>query len=336
MQLRIALVLLLSVATHAANSTCFPLGGAKFNGSKPSMDRNDWWCGNDRMYGFLGFSYPMEEGCGSSTSYDRISKDMQRMKKDYGATFVRTYLTTCRDVSVYKNLVKAGRDNNMGVIPMLFWDFGPNDKLMKQAENALLAVFQDAEVGKFAPYVIHSVAFGDELGEEGQYWMKPFNDLKAKLAKYGVPLTISDDWDRGEYKSGNSLSNWGKQVRDAVALTHVHIQGYYHPGAVPNARAHFNYLKGQVNFMKNNNIKRPYIISQTLWTSGKGGHAFRGNVDNMDNFSAFWNDMQNNCQYFKQEKVSYFFHAWSDGGEAPLGLLKNNGQAKISFRPQRC
>ncbi|PRP83855.1 hypothetical protein PROFUN_08886 [Planoprotostelium fungivorum] len=70
--------------------------------------------------------------------------------------------------------------------------------------------------------------------------------------------------------------------------------------------------------MKQNNIKRPYIISQTLWPSASGGHASRKS-------------------YFKAEGVGYFFHVWSDqGAEAPLGLLDKRGQPKINFTPQKC
>jgi hypothetical protein len=35
---------------------------------------------------------------------------------------------------------------------------------MTAAENAFMGVFTDPQVGSIATYIVHSVAFGDELG----------------------------------------------------------------------------------------------------------------------------------------------------------------------------
>jgi hypothetical protein len=37
---------------------------------------------------------------------------------------------------------------------------------MHASEDAFMGVFSDPEVGSIATYVVHSVAFGDELGTE--------------------------------------------------------------------------------------------------------------------------------------------------------------------------
>ncbi|PRP83856.1 hypothetical protein PROFUN_08887 [Planoprotostelium fungivorum] len=141
----------------------------------PKVDPNINWeheyCVHDMIYGSrrsarktakvtafarLGFSYDLEGGCGASSS-DSISKDMQRMKKDYGASFIRIYLTKCRDVSVYKDLVKAVETTTCGCHPydlLGFWS-------QRQAcGESTLGRLEDAELGKIAPYVIHSVACG--------------------------------------------------------------------------------------------------------------------------------------------------------------------------------
>lgn len=119
-------------------------------------------------------------------------------------------------------MVKAARDTSMAIIPMIFWDWQQNDAVMTKAENALLDVFTNAEVGQIAPYIIHSVAFGDELGEQGTYWLAKMKDFKGKLVKYSVPLTMTDDWDRDVYKSGSGLSSFGKQANDLCDLTNAH------------------------------------------------------------------------------------------------------------------
>lgn len=45
------------------------------------------------------------------------------MKKDFGASIVRVYAPECRDASIWKNLLKAAVNNNMGVITQVWWGF---------------------------------------------------------------------------------------------------------------------------------------------------------------------------------------------------------------------
>jgi len=331
-------LLLLTLLGLVSAQNCFPLGSAKFGQNAPNVSRSNWWCNNDQTYGFLGFSYPMEdENCNSdSNSYATISRDMQRMKQWYNATFIRTYLTSCRQPSVWKNLVRAGRDNNMGVIGMIWWDFGPNDAKMKASENAIAAVFDDPQLGRFAPYVIHSIEFNDEVGEEGNWFAGPFKSFKARMAKYGVPIAFSDDWDRPEWHSNTpNLNSWGRQASDMQDQTHVHVIPYFHNN-VANPNTFFPYLKKQIEFLQRNNMKRPHIISQTEWPSAGGNHAYRPQWDNIQSFTTYWNTFTSNCQYFKNNKVGWFFHAWSDSGEGGLGLLDWNNKPKINFKPTRC
>lgn len=66
-----------------------------------------------------------------------------------------------------------------------------NDPVMKAAENALLGAFTTSSVASIAPYIIHSVSFGDELGEQGDYWLSDMQSFKTKLATYGVLISVS-------------------------------------------------------------------------------------------------------------------------------------------------
>ncbi|PRP89658.1 hypothetical protein PROFUN_00922, partial [Planoprotostelium fungivorum] len=61
-----------------------------------------------------------------------------------------------------------------------------------------------------------------------------------------------------------------------------------------------------------------------------------GDVDNMDNFIFYWKLFTDNCQYWKDNRVGWFMHAWSDNGEGPLGLLDGNNNPKFDFNPQKC
>lgn len=77
------------------------------------------------MYGFLGFSYPLEVAdCSDpSNSYESINADLAKMKKDFGASMIRVYSPECREASVWENLLQAGVSNNMGIIMQVWWGF---------------------------------------------------------------------------------------------------------------------------------------------------------------------------------------------------------------------
>ena len=77
------------------------------------------------MYGFLGFSYPLEVAdCSDATnSYESITADFAKMKKDFGASMIRVYAPECREASVWENLLQAGVSNNMGIIVQVWWGF---------------------------------------------------------------------------------------------------------------------------------------------------------------------------------------------------------------------
>jgi len=340
------IVLLLSIVVTCANgialpdsgtskvaASCFPL--TRNWGSGPNgISLNQWWCGADDLHGFLGFSYPLEDDC-SAYSYNSFLNDFKNMKSRFNATFMRAYLPTCTTTTFWVNMIKAARDTSIALIPMIFWDWQQNDNVMTKAENAFLGVFDNSEVGQIAPYVIHSVAFGDELGEQGNYWISRMTDFKAKLSKYSVPLTITDDWDRSVYKSGSGLSTFGKQVNSLSDLTHAHVMPYYHPDPCPDAYHFWPYFTQQLQFLTTNN-KRPILISQTLWAYNKNGHQ-RGEhdeADNMDNYQQYWNTINNNCQTFKSMKVGWFIHSYK--GEPGLDMVNDSGNPVFNFMPVRC
>jgi len=257
------------------------------------------------------------------------------MKHSYGATFVRIYLPTCRQTSFWVDMVKAARDTSMALIPMIFWDWQQNDSVMNQAEQALLGVFTDPGVGSIAPYIIHSVAFGDELGEQGNYWISPMQSFKSRLSQYNVPIAITDDWDRSVYKSGNGLSSFGNQVKSISDLTHAHVMPYYHASQAADAYNMWSYYSAQLQFLATN-MKRPILISQTLWAYNQNGHQ-RGQGDSADtlaNYQEYWNTINSNCQLFAQLKIGWFFHSWQ--GEPGLDLIGSNGQPVFNFVPNRC
>lgn len=119
-----------ATSSQAQSSNCFPYGSATLNKdlSPPNVPRSAWWCPQSQQYGFQGFSYPLEDAdCNAdSNSYDHINQDFAAMKKDFGATMVRVYYPLCTKSSVFENLLRAGVNNNMAVIPQIWFDFDGN------------------------------------------------------------------------------------------------------------------------------------------------------------------------------------------------------------------
>jgi len=299
-------VLIVALASLVAGQGCFPMKRQWGNGPS-NMPLSQWWCGPDDLYGFLGFSLPLEDGC--NYGYDTFLNSFKDMKQTYGATFVRIYLPTCRQTDFWVNMMKAARDTSLAVIPMIFWDWGQNDPIMDQAEKAFLGLFSDPEVGKIAQYLIHSVEFGDELGEEGNYWLSRMRDFKGQLANVNVSITITDDWDRGVYKNGDgSISSFGKQVNALSNSSHAHVQPYYHPDQCVDAYHFWDYFVAQLQWLVKY-LVRPTFVSQTMWAYNQDGHQ-RGEhdeADNMDNYQQYWNTLDQNCALFKQMKIGWFF-----------------------------
>ena len=125
----VAVLLIISVSALPAATpirgqgvSCFPFGSASFNASlqAPNATRKEWWCPQSMTYGFLGFSYPMEGDC-YDDSFERINADLQRQKRDFGASMIRVYLPYCYTSYIWENLIKAAVANDMGVVAQVAW-----------------------------------------------------------------------------------------------------------------------------------------------------------------------------------------------------------------------
>ncbi|KAF8584748.1 glycoside hydrolase family 17 protein [Ramaria rubella] len=347
----LALFLFTSSTKAAAideRTTCFPLGGAVFSGtSKPDQNLTDWWCPADQQYGFMGFSYPLEnpDCTDKSNSFDKMNTDFARMKSEFGATMVRIYAPECREDSVWRNIMMAALANNLAVMPQVWWGFG-DQSLWQKTKASILAVLQDATLGPVAPYVFHSLAFGSEpIGDQvdGNNFVADLTAMKTALQPYGIPITISEDWDRpGTMSSGNltgGLGPIGKQIASVIDLLHVHPMPYYHADRFPTAANVWPYFQQYISFLQTNLPGKPIFITETMWSSELGGGHDRGfgnPGENIGNFTQYWETLENQCQYFKTQQVGWFVHAYDDSFEEGLGMIDDNGKTKISFLPPKC
>jgi len=331
--MKLALAILLCLCSIALCFGCFPTAHGWGYGPRHGLPRNQWWCST--FDSFLGFTYSMEGSKCSDYDYERFKSDFLRQKVEYNATFVRIYLFNCTEIRPWVDMVAAARDTSMALIPMIFWDWEQNDPIMYGSENAFLGVLSDPHVGPIVPYIVHSVAFGDELGEQDDYWLQPMSDFKEKLARYSIPLAISDDWDRDVYQTGSGLTDFGKKVNDLDDLTQAHIQPYYHPDVVRNASDFWPYYQTQLNNLVTNN-KHPVIVSQTMWSYNQDGR-IRGEYDqydNMENYQLWWNTFNANCATFKRLQVGWFFYVWQE--EPGFNIISDEGTPVFDWKPKFC
>ena len=167
----------------------------------------------------------------------------------------------------------------------MWWGFG-DQSLWKKTKSAILAVLEDEELGPVAPYVFHSLAFGSEPigdGVDGDSFVADLKAMKNALAPYGIPITISEDWDRPGTMSNNeftALGPTGSEIASVIDLVHVHsesssapvdsqttakhvaVMPYYHVDRFPHASDVWPYFESYIPFLQNNLPNKPILISE--------------------------------------------------------------------------
>lgn len=285
----------------------------------PSVSRDEWWCSAEEEYGFLGFSYPLEDGdCNAySNSFDSMNKDFAEMKQKFGAKYVRLYYPVCTEKSVFENALRAGVANNMAVIPQIWFNFGDdNPGVWQRSQAALVAVLDDPTYGAIAPYVFHSADFGSEPIGDGvdggnDQFVNDLGKFRSLMNKYGIPGGFSDDWDRGQMMNGQQLTDLGKRALSNSDFLHLHPMPFYH-GNLYESQA-WDYITGQVERMRAVSQK-PIMLTETQWAWGPTEHYPGHNDIGHDQYAAYWNAFNDNCAYFKQQRVGWFLHAYNNEG----------------------
>jgi hypothetical protein len=120
---------ILQRTNEANNPNCFPFGTSpklNLDLQPPPMSRSDWWCSQDMFYGFLGFSYAFQY-TNMDFDVDTISKDMVRMRQEFGATMIRMYIPESYTTELWENVIQAAILNNMGVVIQVAFPISGND-----------------------------------------------------------------------------------------------------------------------------------------------------------------------------------------------------------------
>ncbi|GAA5923785.1 uncharacterized protein JCM15063_003764 [Sporobolomyces koalae] len=326
-------------ATPTNRSTCFPLHSEGFkDGKVPNMSRQDWWC-QDR------FSYPLEIADCSDPSnlYPKISRDLGRMKSEFGATFVRPYGVECRDVSIWENLVKACIEHGMALIVQVWWGFQSDQTLWTKSQESIYELFETSSYRTLAPYVVYSASFGSEpIGDwvDGDNFVQDLTTFRSKMNSYGIPVGISEDWDRPDrMKQGDQVAGIGAQVLETTDVAQLHVMPYYHLDQVPYADGAWEYTRQQVQWARKA-LKQPTMITESMWSSQQGGSHGRGAHDEestIANYNSYWDSFASNCKFFKEQQTGWFVHTFDDSMEPYFGMVDWNGTTKINgWKPERC
>ncbi|CEJ92234.1 hypothetical protein VHEMI07895 [[Torrubiella] hemipterigena] len=340
-----ALALPAAASTIPARDTkCFPYNGAEIpqDLSAPNVTRADWWCPQSMAYGFQGFSYPLENGdCNAyENSVDGMDQDFKRMKEDFGATLIRMYYPGCTQPSVFINAMEAAARNNMGIILQVNTFFG--DDKWRQSQQAIYDAVYNPKTNAIAPYVVHSVEFGSEPvgdGMDGENLPNDLGKLRSGLKGFGIPVGISEDWDRPNRMSNgdnSGLGDMGQRVKDNSDVAHIHPMPFYHDwnGQVDNA---WGYIKWQTQWVVDH-VGLPTMISESPWAwydGGQGSHS-NGHADlGRDQYQRYWKAFDDNCEWFKQVNVGWFIHTFKGEGEFDI-VDPNGGYIIPNWKPRKC
>ncbi|GAA5882841.1 hypothetical protein JCM16303_002489 [Sporobolomyces ruberrimus] len=327
------------------DDACFPLrSGLVSTSGPPGLSRDEWWCKDSELYGFLGFSYPLEVvDCSNPwNQFDKINGDLKRMKDEFGATMVRPYAVSCREVSIWENLVRACAENGMGLVVQVWWGFDKDQSLWEHTQASLYKLFESSSVSAIAPYIVHSASFGSEPigdGVLGDDFISKLAAFRSKMNSFGIPVGISEDWDRPQLSSGGKLTSKGRNVLKNTDIAHLHVMPHYHPDTAPFISDAWPYAAAQIAWAREN-LKQPTLVTQTMWSSEQGGLHARGGHDeeaNLAAFTTYWDAFSSNCGFFKFEQVGWFVHVFDDSQESFFGMIGSDGKSKIKgWKPQRC
>jgi len=266
---------------------------------------------------------------------------------------IRVYLPQCYTTELWDNLLQAAIANNMAVVAQIAWPLiGDELDNWKLTQASFLKVLSSGLYAKIAPYIFHSVEFGTEpIGDSddgtfnGDYapFIQDLKNFRALMKPYGIPVGISEDWDRPGIMSssdGTGIGPTGAEILPLSDFIHAHIMPYYH-GNIAEADA-WAYISTQIAWYKKNIPNLPLIISETMWAWAfnilhQGGDSLGFALCDCgpEQYTNYWKTYDDNCQFLKSNNIGWFIHAWLQEGTFNM-LMPNGSYAIPNWRPQRC
>jgi hypothetical protein len=196
------------------------------------------------------------------------------------------------------------------------------------------------QYGAIAPYVFHSADFGSEPvgdGVDGGNFISDLAAFRQKMGAYGVPVAISEDWDRPGTMSGQDgrgLGETGQQVHDNSDQVHAHVMPYYHDD-LREGQA-WDYISGQIDYLGSTLAdKAPLFVTESQWAWGPNEHGGGAGDVGVDQYTDYWKKFDDNCETFREKKVGWFIHTWA--GEGTFDMKRDDGSYLIpNWKPRKC
>lgn len=217
----------------------------------------------------------------------------------------------------------------------------PQDQ-WRDSQQAIYDAVNNPRFQAIVPYVVHSVEFGSEPvgdGMDGDNLPVDLGNFRNNLKSFGVPVGISEDWDRPNIMSngdGSGLGDMGQRIKDNSDVAHIHPMPFYHnwSGTVDQA---WPYIQQQVQWVKDH-VGLPTMVSETQWASydgGPGSHS-QGHADlGVDQYRRYWQAFDDNCEFFRDVNVGWFIHTFKGEGEFDM-VSPNGGYLIPNWRPRKC
>lgn len=155
------------------------------------------------------------------------------------------------------------------------------------------------DYGPIAPYVVHSADFGSEpvgdgLDGGGEQFVADLGLFKKKMNSYGIPVGISEDWDRPGVMSGEN------GIGLVITAT---------PISCLTTGETYLYLKRGLTFRNTWNGKTvclPTMITETQWAWGPNTHMHSRSDVGVKQYTQYWKMYDQECEMFKKLNVGWF------------------------------
>lgn len=170
---------------------------------------------------------------------------------------------------------------------------------------------------------------------DGDNLPQDLGKFRQALKAYGIPVGISDDWDRpGSLKdsNGSGVGPVGRAVKANSDVAHIHPMPFYHFNG--KAADGWAYIQKETQRVLDN-VGLPTMITETQWAWGNTEH-YNGHKDTgVAQYTQYWKTLDNNCEWFRDRKVGWFLHAWAN--EDTFSMKRDDGSYVIpNWRPRRC
>ncbi|KIM80532.1 glycoside hydrolase family 17 protein [Piloderma croceum F 1598] len=316
-----------STTNSTSNSTLrFPDLGFKMPTTVPdSLD--GWWADDSTEYAFLGFSYEIT----ACQSLAQLKKDFENIRTKFNGRYIRLY-GTCDNNGYYNDIVTAAWDAGLGVHGLVWFGFNGGNEWEKRRDE-LFAILKS---NPKARYVTRVVQFGSEPLFDSVLSVSALAAqviaAEKTLKPLGIPVTVSD-MVYGFTKDGGS-----KAVLEAIDQISIHMLPFFSTKATTGANA-WPLVESDINWaLTQAPLKgKKIILDENAWPSEQGSGVKANSqkaVASVSQQQAYFDLLDSKCSYFKQHKIGWMFHVYSNDMESEYGLYGDNGKILFPFHPK--